>query len=239
MSVISLINPIVTGDAEALNAQLSTGATGLDISSPGGNLMEALTMFDSISKSDVAVTITGVAASAAHMLSLAGKALPKIVDFGAVLIHRPRFGNDTKGKDNFQKQTLSKLFNSAVVAMSKKTGLDRGIIEGYMNANNGEGTWFSAEELVGAGMASEVIETEEADKGAKMEALKNEVVMQLQLDNQVTIKSNIKMQKVAMHFGLESEANEAAIMQAVEGLEAENVELKASNLTMQAELDHA
>ena len=241
----------IEAETFAPKIQQLTGDARLDISSPGGSLLDGLMIFSEIDNKSKEVKIqpriNGLAASMGHMLSLSGSELPEVVDYAAILLHKPRIGDDVEGADAYQVNMLKTLMNSAVTAMSAKSGIDRAELEELMSANDGEGTWLTANEAYELGLTKEPIKTEEVDKGAKMESLKEayfqtlpEVVFQLKPKIEMSDKANevsmaafdeLKMKLEDSNKALEAANKKAESLEAVvtemKTAEAEKVVLKA------------
>ena len=108
-----------------------------------------------------------------------------------------------------------------------------------MEANNGEGTWLSADTAHQMGLVGEVIKTEAADKvaagiedGVELQAFYMSMVTPD--ENELVIsKTNIyNMEKVLVELGLDLEAKEDKALEMVANLKAdkEKAELKAETL---------
>ena len=233
---------------EAFKEQLNMieGDVTPEIKSPGGSMFDGLQIFSELndrSKKDrVKPIIKGLAASMGHMLSLSGSELPDIVDFGLALVHKPRIGGDTEGQDTFESNMLTTFYDSALTAMSAKSGVSRDRLEELMGANDGEGTWLTAEELKKEGLVAEIIPTEEVNKNAKMESLKEAYMSENLYKVKMSMQNNQDTKEVSMAAFTELQGkNEALNKQVVsleaeketflseaEGLRAENAELRTN-----------
>ena len=231
-------------DFEAtLNA--TKGDLDLNIVSPGGSMIEGLQMFSALhaksSEVDIQPNITGLAASMGHMLSLSGSKLPTVVDYAAILMHKPSFNGATAQSD-YETKYLDTLMNSALVAMSQKSGVSMGVINDLMSANEGQGTWMTADELIDMGLAQgPAIVTPTVNKVAKMQQLK-EAYMSLpnlkpnfkpkpiNMDQtEKELKMEVELKDVQLKLTNAQNAHEAAELKAT-ALEAEVLEMKSSEI---------
>ena len=220
----------------------SNEETEILINSGGGSMVDGYSMFHATSElaktNNIKIKITGLAASMAQLFSLAGTGLPDIVDYGMLLIHKPRIGGNPNPKDKFLAEGIEVFFQSALTAISAKTGIDKDILLDLMSANNGEGTWLSAEAAHTLGLTNEPIKTEKAQRIAA--GIEDEVNLQSfymgMVDptvKQVNNKTNkYNMEKVLVELGLDLEAKEDVAFDMVVSLKAdkEKAELKAETL---------
>ena len=223
----------------AFNKSLNdtAGDLELDIMSPGGSMFDGLQMFaaaDNRSKTDkVQPIIKGLAASMGHMMSLSGSELPKVVDYSAILLHKPRLGNDTEGADGYDRKLLSTMMTSAVTAMAAKSGKTVQELEALMSANDGEGTWLTADELVSHGLAQgPPIATKEVNKAAKMEQLKS-VYMGLQKKDLLN-KSDKMSEKQVAEMTVKMEGLTMELKASKDELTKVTAEKEAANLKVEA-----
>jgi ATP-dependent protease ClpP protease subunit len=171
----------VTADSFREEMEKIEGDFKMDISCLGGSVIHGLQMYaaaDERSKVDtITPHINSIAASFGHMMSLSGSVLPTIVDYGIVLVHKPRIGDDTEGQDKYEKNMLETMYSSALTAMSKKSGVSLERLDELMSANEGEGTWMTAAELYAEGLCQEPIETEIVNKAGMTATLKDAYMM--------------------------------------------------------------
>lgn len=146
------------------------------LNSPGGDVFEGISICNYLKSIDnkVTIEITGVAASAASIISMGADKV--IMDKGtSMMIHEAStiaWGNKTEIQKTLN--ALSTIDKSLVAIYQDKTGLDTDTLNGYLTNE----TWFTAEEAVEAGFADEVgnvkIEKEQLEETDKYEdAIKN------------------------------------------------------------------
>ncbi len=129
------------------------------INSPGGSVDSALAINGILSrhKAGITIHITGLAASAATLITSLKNAKTVISKGSLFMIHNPMssaYGN----ADDMEKQAevLNKCAESMRSIYSAKTGLEDKEIKSLMDAE----TWFTAEEAVEKGFADELDEGE-------------------------------------------------------------------------------
>ena len=130
------------------------------INSPGGNVDSALAINGILSRHKAGITIhvTGLAASAATLITSLKNAKTVISKGSLFMIHNPMsiaFGN----AEELEKQAavLNKCAESMRSIYADKTGLEDKEIKSLMDAE----TWFTAEEAVEKGFADELDEGEQ------------------------------------------------------------------------------
>lgn len=132
----------------------------LRVNSPGGDVYEALAIynelkrFSSENEIEVVAYIDGLAASAASFLILAAKKI--IMGMGTLLmIHNPSVFVGRIGSDEMRKTAdyLDKVRDNILDIYMTKCKLTREEVSNYLN----EEKWFDANEAVEAGFADEVI----------------------------------------------------------------------------------
>lgn len=148
---------------EELNLLKNVKRINLRINSPGGNVFEAQTMYNSLKQFakdrgiEVVTFIEGVAASAATLLALAADKI-KIGEGCLFMIHNPSIC--TSGYSNELRKAadlLDKIKENILDIYEKKSSLSREDIAQKMN----EETWFTAKEAVEVGFADEIETFEE------------------------------------------------------------------------------
>lgn len=135
------------GDVKTIN---------LRINSPGGDVFEALAMYNGLIRepADVIVHIDGLCASAATVVAMAGDEV-RMADNALFMIHEPwtaMVGN----ADDFEKRAglLDVVADSIVNIYARKTGADHDTVREWMRAE----TWYTAEQAHAAGFIDVVSE---------------------------------------------------------------------------------
>jgi ATP-dependent Clp endopeptidase proteolytic subunit ClpP len=160
---IDLINEINSGDTKLpLNVY---------VNSPGGDLVEALAIFNAIQRyeGDTTVYVDGIAASAASYIAMAFDkvVMPKNT---MMMIHDPisyAVGNADEMRDTAD--LLDKFKNSIISGYANKSGKTAEEISALLSNE----TWISADEALEMGFADEVIDPIEVVAISKVWNFKN------------------------------------------------------------------
>jgi ATP-dependent Clp endopeptidase proteolytic subunit ClpP len=134
----------------------------LRIDSPGGDCNDGFTIYDAIvaTGADVIVEITGIAASMASVIMLAGKKI-RIAENGRVMIHRVTGGAHGNADEMDAAAKVMKQFEDRIVGLYvARSGKDESEIRELMKAQMG--TWFFGEEAIDAGFADELMRGQKA-----------------------------------------------------------------------------
>ena len=127
------------------------------INSPGGYVFEAATIVSLLSehKGGVDVRIDGLAASAASYVAMVGETI-QITAGGMMMIHDPWSIVMGDARDmRAEAELLDKISLQLVDAYVRKSGQTADVIKAAMAAE----TWYTADEAIAAGLATEKIET--------------------------------------------------------------------------------
>lgn len=131
----------------------------VDITSPGGDVFEGMAIYNAIAKyrDRVVVNISGVAASIASVIALAGSSL-RMAEGTFFMIHNPWSGTVGEAKDlRARADTLDKIRGEILGVYQRKTGMSAEDIGAAMDAT----TWYTPEEAYTAGFANEIAGTGE------------------------------------------------------------------------------
>jgi ATP-dependent protease ClpP protease subunit len=131
----------------------------LNLDCPGGDCNDGFTIYDALvnSGAEITVNITGLAASMASVIMLAGKTI-NIAENGRVMIHRVTGGAMGNADEMDAATKLMRQFEDRIVGLyTKRTGKDEDEIRDLMKAQMG--TWFFGQEAVDAGFADAVVST--------------------------------------------------------------------------------
>ncbi|MCO5763760.1 MAG: Clp protease ClpP [Chromatiaceae bacterium] len=135
------------GDKDTIN---------LRINSPGGDVFEAMAMYNGLARqsAEVIVHIDGLCASAATLVALAGDEV-RMADNAMWMIHDPWTALVGNAED-FEKKAglLDTLADAIVDIYARKTGADPDDIRDWMRAE----TWYTAEQALAAGFVDVVTE---------------------------------------------------------------------------------
>lgn len=139
----------------------------LNLDCPGGDCNDGFTIYDALKNSgaDITVNITGLAASMASVIMLAGNKI-RIAENGRVMIHRVTGGAAGNADEMDAAARIIKQFEDRIVGLYvERTGKDEAQIRDLMKAQMG--TWFFGQQAIDEGFADELI------KGAKARAFNN------------------------------------------------------------------
>lgn len=145
--------------ANQLKALPNAKTITLNLDCPGGDCNDGFTIYDALvnSGAEITVNITGLAASMASVIMLAGKTI-NIAENGRVMIHRVTGGAMGNADEMDAATKLMRQFEDRIVGLYvKRTGKDEDEIRDLMKAQMG--TWFFGQEAVDAGFADAVVST--------------------------------------------------------------------------------
>lgn len=159
---ISIYEPIGSWDLTAaqfigeLKALGDVSHINLDINSPGGDVFEALTIFNFLKRHNahVTVTVAGIAASAASLIAMAGDTII-MPNNTMMMIHNPwtwAAGNADDLRE--QADMLDKVGASLFNTYHSRTGMD----EAELKAMLATDTWLTAEECMAHGFCDQIID---------------------------------------------------------------------------------
>ncbi len=132
----------------------------LHINSPGGNVFDAVAMYNLLGqhKAHVVVNIESLAASAATIVAMAGNEI-YMADNAMMMIHDAWglvIGNAAEMRKNAD--LLDKIDGTIVATYAKRTKIDDQVIKDLMSAE----TWMTASEALGYGFIDQVTDALEA-----------------------------------------------------------------------------
>ncbi|MCK9494148.1 MAG: ATP-dependent Clp protease proteolytic subunit [Dehalococcoidia bacterium] len=141
------------------------------INSLGGYVAEGLAIYHELAhhKSPVVVEVTGVAASMASVIAMAGSTI-RMAKNGHWMIHDPwnvAVGNAEEMRR--AAELLDRFGTSLVDIYVTRSGIDEATIREMMAKDNGEGTWLTADEAKELGFIDEVIAPVEASAFADLD----------------------------------------------------------------------
>lgn len=130
----------------------------LVVNSPGGLVYDGLQIYNSLAShtGKVTATIEGLAYSAASFVVMAADRI-RMYEASDIGIHRAwgfAMGNVKVMKDTAE--WLSNIDNHLIEIYSKRTGMDKSKVEGYLDGSV-DGTLFPAKKAVELGFADEVV----------------------------------------------------------------------------------
>ena len=179
------------------------------INSIGGVVMDGYSIASAILKTNTPVDTfnVGICASIAGVIFMCGRNRVAM-DYSLLMIHKPSGGNDDKVLDLMQE--------SLVTMLTAKSGLTTEQVSALMDATS----WINANECLKMGFATEI------EKTAKAETITAtnyaDIFTQAnKITNKILKPINTKksMLKVTNKLGLNAEANEESIVNAIEQME--------------------
>lgn len=159
---ISIYEPIGSWDLTAAQFIAQVKALGdvsqinLDINSPGGDVFEALTIFNFLKRHSAKVTVTvgGVAASAASLIAMAGDTII-MPNNTMMMIHNPwtwAMGNADELRE--QADALDKISASLFNTYQSRTGMEAEALQAMLATD----TWLTADECLAHGFCDQVVD---------------------------------------------------------------------------------
>ncbi len=192
-------------EMEMLN-QFGVKKINVNISGPGGSIMEGFPIFWAIrnSEAEVQVNIVGIAASMAGIIAMAGHTIT-IVDYGRLMLHNPI---GSKNPDDKEKEAIQSLKDSLIVILKNRTGKSKDELSAIMDAE----TWLNPKQALEGGFVDEIVSTKHLEKKKKRQPVA-EITNILQ-----SITNNSKtenMKNLCKYLDLSEDASENAILDAV------------------------
>jgi ATP-dependent Clp endopeptidase proteolytic subunit ClpP len=194
------------------------------INSGGGSVMDGYGIFSAIRSVNTPVNtiIEGIAASIAGIIAMAGKNR-SISDFGRLMVHDPSFGNARP--NNKQQKALDTIKESLITVLANNSSLDESEISELMTSE----TWFNAEDALAFGFVDNVFSTarEQVTNELTIADVQNIANDLLDTNNNQLEINNDNMLNIKNHLGLNEEAVEGDVLEAVKALENKSNEAEA------------
>ena len=148
---------------DKLNAVTASNIV-LRINSPGGDVFDGIAIYNELLtwRGNVVVRVTGLAASAASIVAMAGDTI-EIAENAFYMIHNAwtvAVGDRRTMAD--RATLLEKIDGELAATYARRTGGDKAEIAEQMNAE----TWLTARDAVDAGFADAILETEKTEASA-------------------------------------------------------------------------
>lgn len=133
----------------------------VNIRSTGGNVNDALLIFDALKALNASITTKcfGYVASAATIIAQAASEGRREISANALyLIHRAVCATEGNADELSRSlDMLAKTDERIAGVYASRSGRDAGSFTALMNENNGNGRWLSPEEVVGHGLADRIV----------------------------------------------------------------------------------
>ena len=196
------------------------------INSPGGSVMDGLSIFNAIKTfpGETETRIVGVAASIAGIISQAGKKRT-MVDYGRLMIHNPQIPMQPGAAINDrQAEALAQIADVLRKILENNSKLDRSNVSTLMARES----WFSAELALSNGFIDEIEDTNrrvgvvyEVEERAEGDFSTTEALLQMyNAYKQIDVKpKQPRMENLTNHLKLQKDASEDAILDAVKAIE--------------------
>lgn len=194
------------------------------INSSGGSVVHGLSIFAAIqeSKAEVHTHIKGIAASMAGIIAEAGDKV-FMVDHGRLMLHNPK---GSSNPDEKEQNAIDSLKGSILTILKNRTGKNENELSEMMN----EETWLNPKEALAGGFVDEIVSGKHKEKKRQPVA---EIVNILNITNIKDMKAVTKL------LGLNEDATEASIVEAIQGIQNELAEAKDNFTMKETELTEA
>ena len=203
----------------------------VNINSPGGSIIDGLSIFSAImnSEAEVQTHIVGIAASMAGVIAMAGAKIT-MVDFGKLMIHNPSGSSDP---DENEQNALDSLKDSLLVIFKNRTNKSKSELSDIMDNE----TWLNPKQALEGGFIDEIVSSKHKDKKKRKRQPVAEITNILQ---SITNTSKTeKMKELCKYLNLSDDATEASIIEAVKKINDELTEVTATLETKTTELTEA
>lgn len=135
--------------------EFGSGNVEIHLNSPGGDMFEGIAIYNLLAShaGSINVKIMGLAASAASIIAMAGDTV-EIGDASFLMIHNCWCLVVGNRHDFMETAVYLEPFDRAMAEVyAKRSGQDIGKIEEWMDANSGDGTYFSTQQALDLGFA--------------------------------------------------------------------------------------
>ena len=158
-------------DAVARIAALDAPQVVVNIRSTGGDVNDALLIYDALAALDAEVTTRcyGYVASAATLIAQAASEGRREISAGALyLVHAAACAAEGNAAELEARAELLRKTDERLAALyARRSGRPQEEFAKRMAENNGNGRWLSPEETVAAGLADRIVEGGETAEGAR------------------------------------------------------------------------
>lgn len=177
------------------------------INSVGGSVIDGMSIYNAILKSNAKVDTynVGIAASIAGVIFQAGRKRI-MADYALFMMHNPSGGD---------KKTLEKIKKSLITMLIRKTGKSEAEISKLMDKT----TWCDAVECLKMGLADKIEESADLKSKIVSSDVKAAWLEATEIINSYKLKSNNKMENIINKLGLSADATEETILLAIEEIE--------------------
>ncbi len=200
-------------DLKFLDSDPSVSEIHIHINTPGGNVLDGLSIYHAIKniKKPTKTIVVGIAASMGGIISQAG-AVREIMDYGKIMIHNPFNLNPSEGGE--MESALVAIKDILTSILDNNSKIDKEKISDYMDKE----TWFDATSAVEYGFADTIVVSKRKQNGGGAVVQTNVFTPHSEL---VLMANNFKpkklqMKKVTNFLKLNDEANEDLVLSAIQ-----------------------
>jgi ATP-dependent Clp endopeptidase proteolytic subunit ClpP len=198
------------------------------INSPGGEVFEAIGIFNALAERDVTISIEGLAASSASFIAMAGKRV-QMFDNAVMMIHNP--WTFAAGDANYFEKVQENLamIKDIILKAYSRTGLPENKLTKMMD----EETWLSAQESADHKFVDEVITTNQTPQN------KSKIKTQywnMILDESIFTRKVNQMVQIQNALNMPG-ADEKQLAQGILALQKVKNELGEESKTLKTELE--
>lgn len=154
---------ITASDIATALADITSARLYVRINSGGGDMFDGTAIYTQLVRHSayVITSIDGIAGSAASVIAMAGDEIESS-DVGVMMIHDAStytYGNPADHRE--AADLLEKLSDVVATAYANQAGEDVEFWRAKMNAPGGNGTWYTGQEMIDAGLADRIVGDEE------------------------------------------------------------------------------
>ena len=198
------------------------------INSPGGVVMDGYNIYSAIlqTKTKVDTFCVGIAASIAAVIFQAGRS--RIMsDYGVLMYHNPYGGSD--------ENQLAKMRDSIAVMVASRAGKTKDEVLGMMDKTS----WIDADEALSVGLCDSIDNSADVNRKRKIAVAEPSAMWQHcnKIVNSILNINKPTMQTVINKLGLAENADEQAVLNAIQNKESEMDAMKAELEKKKAECD--
>lgn len=197
----------------------------VNINSPGGSVMDGLSIFAAIKNSEAEVhTHIEVAISMAGVIAMAGDRIT-MVDHGRLMIHNP---SGSQNPDDKEQTALDSLRDSLLIIFKNRSKVSEARLSEIMEKE----TWLTPREAFEGGFIDEIISGKIKDKIKTRQAV-------AEIVNILNIKDNKNMKAITKLLGLNEDATEVSIVEAIQSIQNDLAEERDNFSNKEKELTEA
>lgn len=159
---------ITASDIASALAEVTSSRLNVRINSGGGDMFDGTAIYTQLVRHPayVVTSIDGIAGSAASVIAMAGDEIESS-DAGVMMIHDASTHTYGNPADHRETADLLEMLSDVVATVyANRAGEDVEFWRARMNAPGGNGTWYTGQEMILAGLADRISGDEPADRVA-------------------------------------------------------------------------